>query len=72
MNTTQAALRESVQHLAEEAFHQKLISGYGDGEYEGEYQIVYKGKPRHLNLEYAQNLLRTLILLNQLDEQAVL
>ncbi|MBD2461183.1 hypothetical protein H6G89_09015 [Oscillatoria sp. FACHB-1407] len=72
MNMNQAALKESVQQLAEEAFHQRLISGYGDGEYDGEYQIVYKGKPRHLSLEYAQNLLRTLILLNRLREEAVL
>lgn len=71
MNHNQAALRESVQRLAEEAFHQKLISGYGDGEHDDEYQIVYKGKPRHLTLEYAQTLLRTLILLNRLPEGAI-
>ena len=70
MNSSQVALREQVQQLAQEAFHQKLISGYGDGEHYSEYQIVYKGKPRHLNLEYAQTLLRTLILLNRVTEQA--
>lgn len=54
-------LREEVHALAEEAFHLHLISGYGDGEYEGEYQIVYKGKPRHLPLERAKAFLINLM-----------
>jgi hypothetical protein len=58
MNTD---LREEVHTLAEEAFHLHLISGYGDGEYEGEYQIVYKGKPRHLPLDRAKAFLADLI-----------
>lgn len=58
MNTT---LREEVHTLAEEAFHLHLISGYGDGEYDGEYQIVYKGKPRHLPLERARTFLIELL-----------
>jgi len=43
-----ASLRDELEKLAEEAFHRKLISGYGDGQYSDEYQIVFKGKPRHL------------------------
>lgn len=54
MTISTDTLREEVHALAEEAFHLHLISGYGDGEYEGEYQIVYKGKPRHLPLERAR------------------
>jgi hypothetical protein len=54
-------LRAEVHALAEEAFHLHLISGYGDGEYEGEYQIVYKGKPRHLPLERAKAFLTHLM-----------
>lgn len=54
-------LREEVHTLAEEAFHLHLISGYGDGEYDNEYQIVYKGKPRHLPLERAKAFLTDLI-----------
>ncbi|BAZ33155.1 hypothetical protein NIES4074_56650 [Cylindrospermum sp. NIES-4074] len=54
MNSTQAALRDEVRQLAEEAFHRKLISGHGDGPDSKEYQIVYQGKPRHLPLEQAR------------------
>lgn len=62
MNTsTENQLREEVHALAEEAFHLHLISGYGDGEYDGEYQIVYKGKPRHLPLERAKAFLINLM-----------
>lgn len=62
MNTsTENQLREEVHALAEEAFHLHLISGYGDGEYDGEYQIVYKGKPRHLPLERAKAFLMNLM-----------
>lgn len=58
---TDATLRGQVQHLAEYAFHHHLISGYGDGEYSDEYQIVYQGKPRHLSLEQARSFLSELI-----------
>jgi hypothetical protein len=51
------ALRDEVRRLAEYAFRQHLISGYGDGEYVEEYQIVYQGKPRHLQLEKARSFL---------------
>ncbi|MBD0301884.1 MAG: hypothetical protein ICV85_06785 [Tolypothrix sp. T3-bin4] len=61
MNTTKAQLREEVRKLAEEAFHLKLISGYGDGQYSDEYQIVYNGKPKHFPLERARLFLRNLM-----------
>lgn len=61
MNVTIAGLRNEVEKLAETAFHQKLISGYGDGPYNHEYQIVFKGKPRHLPLEHARSFLGRLI-----------
>jgi hypothetical protein len=52
-----SALRDEVRKLAEYAFRHHLISGYGDGEYAEEYQIVYQGKPRHLRLEEARSFL---------------
>lgn len=61
MNSTKAALRDEVRHLAAEAFHRRLISGYGDGPDINEYQIVYNGKPRHLTLESAHTILGNLI-----------
>ena len=61
MNGITTALRTEVQKLAEEAFHRKLISGYGDGPDSNEYQIVFKGKPRHLPLERARSFLGNLI-----------
>lgn len=61
MNHTKTALRDEVHQLAEEAFHLKLISGYGDGQNSNEYQIVWNGKPRHLPLERARSLLSNLI-----------
>ncbi|MEG4211796.1 hypothetical protein [Microcoleus sp. S13_B4] len=61
MNIAQTALRDKVHHLAEEAFHRKLISGYGDGQNSNEYQIVWNGKPRHLPLERASTILSNLI-----------
>ncbi len=61
MNWTETALREEVHQLAAYAFRQRLISGYGDGEYPHEYQIVYAGKPRHLPLESARHFLYLLI-----------
>lgn len=61
MAVTTTPLREEVHQLAEKAFHLNLISGYGDGEYSDEYQIVYQGKPRHLLLEKARSFLKNLI-----------
>lgn len=54
-------LKTQVEHLAAEAFHQHLISGYGDGEYPDEYQIVIDGKPRHFPLDYAKSFLLQLV-----------
>lgn len=56
-----STLREEVHQLAEEAFHQKLISGYGDGEYDDKYQIVYQGKPKHYPLPEARSFLVQLL-----------
>ncbi|HYW19667.1 MAG TPA: hypothetical protein VE956_10205 [Nodularia sp. (in: cyanobacteria)] len=61
MNSTQAALRDEVRELADEAFHRKLISGHGDGADMNEYQIVYQGKPRHIALEQARFFLINLL-----------
>lgn len=61
MSTTKTPLRSEVRKLAEEAFHLKLISGYGDGQYGDEYQIVCDGKPKHFPLERARLILRGLI-----------
>lgn len=61
MNITKTSLRNEVRELAEEAFHLKLISGYGDGQYGDEYQIVCDGKPKHFPLEHARLILRNLI-----------
>jgi hypothetical protein len=61
MNSTKTDLRSEVRELAEEAFHLKLISGYGDGQYSDEYQIVCDGKPKHFPLERARFILRNLI-----------
>jgi hypothetical protein len=62
MNSTETPLRNEVRNLAQEAFARNLISGYGDGPDNDEYQIVYKGKPRHFSLERARFLLSNLIL----------
>lgn len=61
MQSTKAEIRDEVRQLAEEAFHLKLISGYGDGPDSREYQIVCDGKPKHFELEEAYFFLRTLI-----------
>jgi hypothetical protein len=61
MNSTQVALRKEVTELAEQAFHSKLISGYGDGPDSDEFQIVFQGKPRHLPLEEARSFLVDLL-----------
>jgi hypothetical protein len=63
---TEVVLRNEVQHLAEEAFHNKLISGYGDGPQNHEYQIVYQGKPKHFSLEDARTFLCELLFDNQI------
>ena len=65
MNSTKTALREEVRKLAEKAFHLKLISGYGDGQYSDEYQIVHNGKPKHYSLERARLFLNNLITSNE-------
>ena len=70
MNGIKAALRNEVEKLAEEAFHRKLISGYGDGPNTNEYQIVFKGKPRHLPLEQARSFLGNLILSSSLNRHS--
>ncbi|HCF28962.1 MAG TPA: hypothetical protein DEV81_17560 [Cyanobacteria bacterium UBA11049] len=61
MNSTIPDLRNEVRQLADEAFHRKLISGYGDGPNDNEYQIVFNGKPRHFSLEHARSFLQNLI-----------
>jgi hypothetical protein len=61
MKGTEAVFRNEVRHLAEEAFHRKLISGYGDGPDSNEFQIVFQGKPRHFTLEEAHSFLRDLL-----------
>ncbi|MBD2448970.1 hypothetical protein H6G76_17775 [Nostoc sp. FACHB-152] len=67
MNNTKAPLRDEVRQLAEDAFHCKLISGYGDGPDINEFQIVYQGKPRHLPLDQARLFLVNL--LNKIQQQ---
>ncbi|WP_353929041.1 hypothetical protein WJM97_11950 [Okeanomitos corallinicola TIOX110] len=66
MNKTSTALRNEVKELAEEAFHRKLISGYGDRADINEYQIVYQGKPRHISLVEARLFLIDLIYRNRM------
>ena len=58
---TSAALRDEVRHLAEEAFKRNLISGHGNGQYTGEYQLVLHGKPMHYSLEQARLILKNLL-----------
>lgn len=71
-STINAALRDKVQNLAEKAFNHHLISGYGDGEYPDKYQIVYKGKPRHLPLEEALDFLNTLLVLSDFQDSSLI
>jgi hypothetical protein len=61
MKIVESRLRDEVRLLAEEAFQRNLISGYGDGPDSDEFQIVFKGKPRHLPLERARSFLVALI-----------
>ncbi|NMG18782.1 hypothetical protein [Brasilonema bromeliae] len=70
MSNAKAVLRKEVQHLAEEAFHHKLISGYGDGPDTNEYQIVFQGKPRHFALEEARSFLCELLFETQVDQHS--
>lgn len=57
----ESPLRDEVRRLADEAFHHKLISGYGDGEFSDEFQIVFQGKPRHYPLDEARVFLTRLL-----------
>ncbi|WP_416666575.1 hypothetical protein [Egbenema bharatensis] len=57
----ETSLKQEVEHLAEEAFHKRLISGYGIGEYPHCYQIVYRGKPMHFSLEKTRVFLLNLL-----------
>jgi hypothetical protein len=58
---TESPLRDEVRRLADEAFHHKLISGYGDGEFSDKFQIVYQGKPMHYLLDEARDFLTHLL-----------
>lgn len=69
MNTTLAPnLKQEVEQLAEEAFHHRLISGYGDGEFPNRYQIVYRGKPRHFSFDKTRMFLLNLLQSEQQSE----
>ncbi|MGH7998864.1 MAG: hypothetical protein ACREPR_05405 [Brasilonema sp.] len=68
MSSAEAVLVKEVQHLAEEAFHRKLISGYGEGPDNREYQIVFQGKPRHFSLEHARSFLCDLLFEKQVSQ----
>jgi hypothetical protein len=50
-------LQMEVHRLADRAFRYHFISGYGEMEHSGEYQIIYKGKPRYLALQNARTFL---------------
>jgi hypothetical protein len=50
-------LQMEVHRLADRAFRHHFISGYGEMEQSGEYQIIYKGKPRYLALPNARTFL---------------
>jgi hypothetical protein len=60
-SSTSAVLKNKIEKLAEKAFRQHLISGYGDSEFPNQYQIVYQGKPRHFPLDHALAFLKTLM-----------
>jgi hypothetical protein len=68
MSSTKANLRDEVRHLADAAFRQKLISGHGDGEYSNKYQIIFQGRPRHYELEYARDFLKNLLVRSSLEQ----
>jgi hypothetical protein len=67
MNSEKAVLRDEIRQLADEAFHRKLISGFGDGPDNSEFQIVIDGKPRHLPLEEARSVLNEMLRTNQVQ-----
>jgi hypothetical protein len=54
-------LRLEVHRLADKAFRYHFISGYGEIEDSGEYQIVYKGRPKYLALRNARAFLLNLM-----------
>ncbi|MBV6624497.1 MAG: hypothetical protein KI793_16415 [Rivularia sp. (in: Bacteria)] len=64
MSTNKAVLRDEIRRLADEAFHRKLISGFGDGPDNSEFQIVIEGKPRHLPLDEARVTLNKILRTN--------
>ena len=61
MNITKTSLRDEVRTLAEQAFEKRLVSGYGDGQYSNEYQLVINGKTRHFPLEHAHGILSNIL-----------
>ena len=67
MNTDEAVLRDEIRRLADEAFHRKLISGFGDGPDNSEFQIVIDGKPRHLPLDEARSVLNEMLRTNSVQ-----
>jgi hypothetical protein len=54
-------LRLEVHRLADKAFRYHFISGYGEIEDSGEYQIVYKGRSKYLALRNARSFLLNLM-----------
>jgi hypothetical protein len=60
-HSSHVVLKHRIKTLADKAFHQHLISGYGDSEFPNQYQIVYQGKPRHFSLDHALVFLRMLV-----------
>jgi hypothetical protein len=58
-------LRLEVHRLADKAFRYHFISGYGEMENSGEYQIIYKGKPQFLALRNARSFLLNLMGLSE-------
>ena len=67
MSTDEAVLRDEIRRLADEAFHRKLISGFGDGPDNNEFQVVIDGKPRHLPLDEARSVLNEMLRTNQVQ-----
>jgi hypothetical protein len=55
--STRELLRLEVHRLADRAFRYHFISGYGEVENSGEYQIIYKGNPQYLALPHARTFL---------------
>ena len=67
MNSDKAVLRDEIRQLADRAFHRKLISGFGDGLDNSEFQIVIEGKPRHLPLNEARSVLNEMLRANHVQ-----